>query len=433
MYSGERYYFACARRKGTCSLVIETEMIFKKIRNQESKSGKQKPERYIFCYLSSVICLLLFLICLLSDAYAAGRRPSRAPNYVRVAVIKDAREITLSIRGPYQIFALHTDQVLSQGSSLHKARISPATSGIKIGELPLKFYGIRVIPEHEASIFIDRQRFRGCIDIIRTEKLSLLVVNHIDVEDYLYGVLYNEVSPWWSMEALKAQAIASRTFALYEKKAREEADYDLTCDIYSQVYRGRTSERYRTTRAVNQTQGLVLTYQGKIFPAYYHATCGGHTEDVSELWDLELPVLKGVSCDFCHASPHYQWKEVVDLRVITRALHKAGYAWADIHSIDIKDRDKSGRIRKMVLVTSEGPVSMSANQFRLAVSPNVIRSANFEVIMDSEYARFSGFGWGHGVGLCQWGASYMARKGYSTERILKHYYPGAKIERLQGY
>lgn len=366
------------------------------------------------------------------------------PRLVRVAVIRNAKHLNLAIKGPYKILALQTNDVLFEGMSLRRAKVLPFSWGLQIDQLRFKLYGIEVVPKRRSAIYINRRRFRGNIGIIREKDLTLLVVNHLDLEDYLYGVLYHEVSHWWPIEVLKAQAIAARTFAIYQIQQNASKDYDLTCDVYSQVYGGATSERFRTTRAVKRTRGKVLTYQGKIFPAYYHATCGGHTEDASVLWKTDLPPLKGVACDFCRSSPHIRWVQDIPLSEIEEKLSKGGSFRGDIRSIVPLDRDESARIINLGISTTEGDVTIPAKEFRMKLGANLIRSTNFIVKLQSGlfrlggatlklgksrpiYAHFEGRGWGHGVGLCQWGAYLMAREDYKAEEILKFYYPGTEI------
>lgn len=386
----------------------------------------KKQSLYLLLITYYLFCLLL------RPVYALGTRPPRIPYYIRVAVAQEKDSLQLTIRSAYQIRALNTDELLIEGKSLWRKKVLPMPAGIKIGEKYLKIYGISIQPQRDAAIYINNRRFRGNIDIIRTEKIQLLVVNHLDIEDYLYGVLYHEVSPYWPKEALKAQAIAARTFALYQSRFNKGDDYELTSTVYSQLYGGRTSERYRTNRIVNQTEGEVLVYKGELFPAYYHADCGGHTEDAREIWGIDIPPLRGVVCPYCKKSPHFLWKQRIPLSDIEAKLSKQGKIVGKISSITPLARNKSNRIAKLRISGSKGVVSLSGYRFRLYIGPNLIRSTNFTVTITPEgEALFSGFGWGHGVGFCQWGAYFMAKQGYRHEEILKYYYPGAEIVQME--
>ncbi|MBI4974249.1 MAG: SpoIID/LytB domain-containing protein [Candidatus Omnitrophica bacterium] len=223
---------------------------------------------------------------------------------------------------------------------------------------------------------------------------------------------------------------------MYQKRQNALQPYDLRSDIYSQVYGGSTSEKWSTTRAVNLTKGKILVYNGDIFPSYYHATCAGHTEDASNLWNIDLPPLKGVECDSCKYSPHYKWVKGIPLWEITNKLKENGYKTGRIASIIILSKNSSGRIEKIEIKDEAGvSLILTAKDFRQMIGPNAVRSTKFDISIKGSQAYLQGYGWGHGAGMCQWGAFGMARKGKKAEEILKIYYPGAEImtiDKLKG-
>lgn len=373
--------------------------------------------------------VVLSVSILLSQRAASAQ--SAAPATIRVAVIKDVDALTLTIKGRYEIYSLYAKKLLAEGKSLKNVRVSPTVSGLMVGKDPFKIFAIKIETSREASIFINGRRFRGSMDIVRTEDLKLLAVNHVDVESYLYGVLYHEVSPLWTMDALEAQAIIARTFALHQSRVKAGKDYDVTSDVYSQMYGGRTSEKWRTNRAVDLTRGKVLTFNGDIFPTYYHATCGGHTEDAGLLWDLDLKPLKGVWCPYCVKSPHYRWRQKMLLGEIEEKLNKNGYDIRGVYSIKIEGKDPSGRITDLMIKGSNSSVKIHSNRFRLIIGPNLLRSANFKITLVRGVALFEGIGWGHGVGLCQWGSYLMSKERHNLEEILRFYYPGSEIREIK--
>lgn len=325
---------------------------------------------------------------------------------------------------------LELNEALFQGKRLRSAMVVPTDTGIKIGNQEFKICCIKIVPEKDGVIYVNDRRFRGEINIIRNQNLKLLVVNSLDLEDYVRGVLYHEVSHLWPLEAIKAQAVATRTFALYQEKLNKDKDFDLTSDIYSQVYGGKTSEKYRTNQAVDKTKGEVLYFKGEILPAFFSATCAGHTEDAKNLWKIDLPPLKGVVCDFCIDSPHRNWRRNFRLKNIEEKLRKADFDISDIKNIEVLQRNSSGRVETLKITSRDGSsVTISGKEFRQIIGPNEIKSNNYEIKMRGYYVDFVGFGWGHGVGLCQWGAKSMAEKGYSYIQILKFYYPGAEIKK----
>lgn len=283
----------------------------------------------------------------------------------------------------------------------------------------------------DGNTYINGRRFRGSVDIIKKDNGKQMAINRLGLDDYLYGVLYHEVSHRWPIEVLKAQAIAARTFALYQVRQNKSQPYDLRSDIYSQVYGGRTSEKWSTTRAVNLTKGKVLKYNGGIFPSYYHATCAGHTEDASNLWNIDMPPLKGVPCDFCKDSPHYRWTKDIPLQAVRDKLIGNGHTIGAIAAISVLSKNASGRADKLEIKDEAGAsVVLTGKDFRQMIGPNEIRSTKFDISVKDGTLGIYGLGWGHGVGMCQWGAFGMARKGKKADEILKYYYPGAEIERL---
>ncbi len=301
-------------------------------------------------------------------------------------------------------------------------------NGFRVGSQEFVTTPIRIIPKKDATIYINNRRFRGEVDIFQNPQKLFLVVNVVELESYIKGVLYHEVSHFWPMESLKAQAVAARTYAAYQMQMNHKKDFDVTNDIYSQVYGGRGSERYRTNIAVDRTKGLILTYQGRLFLTYFHATCAGHTENASELWDQDLPPLRGVECFFCRHSPHMKWKKNFRLKDIQDQLNAKGFNLGLIKEIRIIERNNSGRIKTVEIeMRDEKTAEISGKDFREIVGPNVIKSNNYEIKMQGYYMDIIGKGWGHGVGMCQWGASQMAAEGYSYEQILGNYYPGADV------
>ncbi len=381
--------------------------------------------------------LFIGILCLSlgKESSVAESIAKEKPPVARIAILKDVNQIVLSTPGRYTIIDPTTNQVLSQGRQFSKMDVSSAPDGIQIERHVYLYNRVRFIFTKDVGIYLHNQerKYRGNFDMIRGEKGNLTVVNRLPVEDYIKGVLYHEISHRWPMEAIKAQAVAARTYALYQMDVNAKKDFDVTNDIYSQVYGGRTSEHYRTNLAVNRTQGEALVFEGKILPAYFHATCGGATENVRELWKQEgLAPLRGVRCRYCIDSPHFQWKKNFRLKDIQDKLNANGYNLGLIKEIRILERNRSDRVTNLEIITRDGKETMiSAKDFRNIIGPNEIRSANFEIFMQGYYLGMLGRGWGHGVGLCQWGAYGMATKRYSYEKILDYYYPGAEIIKQQ--
>jgi stage II sporulation protein D len=354
---------------------------------------------------------------------------AQSAGYIRVAVLQDVPSLNLKVLGRYEIIDSVTQKALSGGYNL-KTTVTAYKNEILLGKITSNTPKLFIKTNEAGIILINGRRFRGNIELIKKENARLMAVNYIGLEDYIKGILYHEASHYWPMEALQAQAIVSRSYAVYQMHENKLKDYDVTSDIYSQVYGGKASERARTNNAVDATSGEVIAYKNKVVPAYFHAVCGGHTEDASLLWDIDLPPLKGVSCNFCKDSPHFNWHYVLTLEEIEQKLLDAGLKISGIKHIAILGKDTSGRITDLNIVSGKKDFKISAKDFRNIIGPNIIKSTNFSVNVIKHDAVFEGFGWGHGVGLCQWGAYFMAKQGYTTEQILKYYYPGIDVKTI---
>ncbi|MDD4909815.1 MAG: SpoIID/LytB domain-containing protein [Candidatus Omnitrophica bacterium] len=350
-----------------------------------------------------------------------------AERYIRVEVKCKAAGAELAIEGRFSV------RDHNSGGLLYKDRgligyIRPKEGGISIAGEFFNTAAVRISSD-TGMLRVDGRDYRGDI-IALNRKNDLRLVNYIGLEDYTRGVLYHEASHFWPIEILKAQAIAVRTYAAYTAETRSSSDFDLTADVYSQVYGGATSERGRTNRAVELTESLVLKFKGNIFPAFFHATCGGRTEDASELWKIDIKPLNGVACPYCKLSPHFKWSKSIPLDEIREALNDNGIPAREIKEIFISGTTAGGRNKTVVLRDKFKEFRLTAGNFRLFVGAEEIRSTNFSLKIEGGNAVFDGFGWGHGVGLCQWGGYFMAKQGHDFEEILEYYYPGAEIGKL---
>lgn len=384
----------------------------------------KSPTSCLHALILRFVAVFLFLYGLYYPA-VVPRIFAEEPHYIRVLIMKDLPSLSLKVSGAYRIEDAKTKVVLYRGRDI-RATVTQGQGKIMVGTKICATDRI-VVRSGEASVIINGRRFRGDALFIAHADKTFSVVNYIQLEDYVKGVLYHEVSHYWPQEALKAQAVASRTFALYQMQENAARDFDVTSDFYSQVYGGKAAERYRTNLAVEFTRAETLTYEGRVFPAYFHATCGGRTEDASLLWHIAMPPLKGVACNFCKDSPHFRWHYVVSLKELENDLKEAGYVFAHITGIEVLGRDPSGRVTQVRITDQGHRVDVAAKDLRSWLGPTILRSTNFTVSLSGEDAVFQGFGWGHGVGLCQWGAYFMAKEGYSYRDILSFYYPGSAL------
>lgn len=302
--------------------------------------------------------------------------------------------------------------------------------------------------EHPAilDIVTDRNnRYRGKIKLWAEDKNRFAVVNIVDLEKYLAGVVGAEMPSYWYKTALRAQSIACRTYALYQAHVRRNHErWDLADNQSSQVYGGVVRENQRVREAVSETRGIVLTSswkdKEKIFPAYYSSTCGGHTQDAAAVFGEDLPPLKGTVCPYCEnvaGKKYYRWngltiaKEDISKRLIQRYPSLADLV--RITKVKVSARSEYGRVETLELTGQNGRKQhIRAEDFRLTVSTKekTLLSSWYQLIDAGTAWRFdNGHGWGHGVGLCQCGSQQMARLGNDSIAILNHYYPHAMLVR----
>lgn len=352
---------------------------------------------------------------------------------VRVAIVHEVDHCVVAVDGRYTLLDYNTGERLDTRPRLKPSLVVIQDGLLRIGDKVLDRPRLILQPRQDASLRVNNTSYRGTLVIINGGKDGITVVNSIELEQYIRGVLYHEISDKWPMEAIKTQAVATRTFALYSVEQYAARDYDVTDDVYSQVYGGKSAERYRTTLAVRQTAGQVLTYRGKIFPAFFHSNSGGVTESAKELWNVDIPPLRGgVESPYSVNSPHYRWQHLFRLKDIQDKLNARGYKIGLIKDIRIKEKNASGRVRQLQLTDRDGTLVMvDGKSFREILGFDQLRSNLYDLKMRGYYVDITGHGWGHGVGLCQWGAYNMARVHATYKEILAYYYPGAEIQHLQ--
>ncbi len=281
------------------------------------------------------------------------------------------------------------------------------------------------------SVF--NSRYEGNIRVVRMANGKFTAINTLGVEDYLKGVIGREMSPDCPIEALKAQAIAARSHALFSAEDALDAPYDLVANI-SQAYRGIDERTRRLLEAVDATRNEVITYKGALVPTFFHASCGGHTASIQEVWNTMIqkdahpsPMPPSVYCPACAATAHFQWVADLTPSAFTQKMRSWGSKIGDLLRVKVMGKTESGRVSQILLVGTRGEEEMTAEKLRSLIGYNVLKSGFFEVEKTSTGILFKGEGWGHGVGLCQFGAQRMAERGATYKEILAHYFPGSKI------
>jgi len=273
---------------------------------------------------------------------------------------------------------------------------------------------------------INGSRFRGFFTI-QAKLNSLYAINHVNIEEYLYGVIPKEMPTKWDRQALMAQAVAARTYSLFMKNKNWHEEYDIEATTAAQVYGGHSAETVRTTAAVKATNGQVMTHKGRLIVAYFHSNSGGHTEDPVNVWNVKIPYLQAVPDNFSATAPGNGWEFFLSFKDIKNSLNKNGMNIGRIKQLQIEEKSPSGRNRKIRILTEKGAFNISGNLFRASIGEAKIKSTMFNVISRRKGVLFKGRGYGHGVGMSQWGARKMAMTGSNYKDILKYYYQGIKI------
>jgi stage II sporulation protein D len=305
-------------------------------------------------------------------------------------------------------------------------------NGIEIkGE---RFSGQHFRLDSSSSVLsINGVRYGGTVIIDCSSKKDMLLINEIDLEEYLEGLISIELSPRWELPAMKVQAVVARTYALCQMAGSKDRPYHLTTSVLHQLYRGIEHATGKTRQAVKETRGEVLTYNGLPIMAVYHSCCGGRTEGAENVWDTDRdrPYLKGVFCGACSEYDKYFWKLTVPRGTFYQKMSAAGFSGStNSKSFSITRRSNANRVLEITLRNGKSSKVILSNDFRSFFGFSEMRSTNFIISETADgYLRFLGIGNGHGVGLCQWGARYRALRGESYRDILLHYYPGTKLEK----
>jgi stage II sporulation protein D len=289
-----------------------------------------------------------------------------------------------------------------------------------------------VEPSKEGYVFIGDRWYRGRT-LLTSNSAGMTAVNYVDLEHYLYSVVGSEMGGNWPQEALKAQAVASRSYALHKRQSGNGL-YDVGDTVTYQVYKGLSNETINTQKAVNATQGQILSHASKIIQAVFHSSSGGHTENVEDVWTSYLPYLRGVP-DYDQGSPVFQWTKQFSREQVNQSFPGLG----QIVAIQPARTSQTGRAMTVKLTGSQGNRVVDADAFRralglkstwFAVTPTFepVASASIGTVAATPRTfQLQGRGYGHGLGMSQWGAYNLAQKGYKHTQILSHYYKGTQL------
>jgi stage II sporulation protein D len=359
-----------------------------------------------------ILALAVFLFFSASPAYA--------DTTIRVAIVQNAETVALSASSGLLVKAPN-DEVVANG----RITVTAGPSGLAVDGQRLRSDRIEV-RGRSGDITVNNLTVAGRVTIKR-QNGRLMAINELPLEDYVKGVVPSEMSANWHPEALKAQAMAARTYALYKIRQNGKKDFDVVASTKDQVYKGRAGANGPAGRAVDETRGQVLAFQDEPILAAFFSTAAGPTEDALNVWSVDLPYLKGVECPFDMNSPYFQWRTDVWLPLLEQRLREEGFPVGVIAGLSPALYTKAGRVSHVRILHSDGELHVKGEDLRRVLGYTVLASTQFDFEVVGFQIQFTGRGAGHGVGLCQWGAKELAEKGYSAEAIVRYYYPGAEI------
>jgi stage II sporulation protein D len=346
---------------------------------------------------------------------------------IRVLVLEGVAETRVSSASALEIRNPNGGALLQTITTPQEARVRFNGVVLSVNGKAWPVTELVLSPARGGTVRVNGVTYRGSLRLIVTGQGRLNAVNLVGIEEYLYGVVPKEMPPNWPEEALKAQAVVSRTFARYQMEANAARGYDISATTASQVYGGVTTEVERTRRAVDATRGQILTFTGKPALTYFHANSGGMTEDARHVWRVAIPYLQSIPDDYSARAPGASWSSFLSFDQIRDAMRRNGIKTGQISDLETASQSPSGRAIKLKITHSAGTTVLGGNQFRTITDPAVIKSTLFKAERNSQGIRFEGRGSGHGVGLSQWGARMMAEGGSPYREILLHYYKGLEL------
>ena len=279
------------------------------------------------------------------------------------------------------------------------------------------------------TVTVNGKAYRGGLQLLRKGS-AMTVINILPSEQYLRGVLPEEMPPSWEKEALKSQAVAARTFALKNRKRHDAEGYDLCSSTHCQIYTGVVEEDKRTDEAIRETEGEVLFAKpnGPIVDAPFHTDSGGMTENSEEVWGIPSLHLRAAKERKTKTHP---WSKIVSLEAFQSEFHLGTIRKIELSPLEIgkkaKDRTTSGRVKSVQIIGKKGNKTVSGTDLRSIFG---LKSTLFSVKIEGKRVIFTGYGWGHGLGMSQWGAAEFAKNGDDYRKILDHYYRNTMIKKL---
>lgn len=367
-----------------------------------------------------------------AKASVTAAQPAKQAPDLRVGLASGRASLTITPAGGKATVQTGSSKTITLAANT-AAAIRWQDGAFLVGREKLRSEVLVIRPAAKAGeLSLDGRRYRGALEL-RHKSGGLTAVNIVPVDGYLRSVVPEEMPVDWPAEAIKAQSVAARSFALASRGRHASEGYDLCTTTHCQLYTGTTAEKSASNAAIKATRGEVLTYGGKPIEALFHTDSGGMTENSEAVWGSHVPYLRAAKDTPAKTMP---WTKTISRADLERKLAAKGHDIGKVRSIALsplaigraaKDRTASGRVKTMTVKGTKGTATLSGTTWRSLLG---LKSTLFDAKLAKDMVTFTGYGSGHGLGISQWGAERMATRGASYADILHHYYTGTKLQQL---
>ncbi|WP_462393112.1 SpoIID/LytB domain-containing protein [Mitsuokella multacida] len=367
-----------------------------------------------------------------AKASVTAAQPAKQAPDLRVGLASGRASLTITPAGGKATVQTGSSKTITLAANT-AAAIRWQDGAFLVGREKLRSEVLVIRPAAKAGeLSLDGRRYRGALEL-RHKSGGLTAVNIVPVDGYLRSVVPEEMPVDWPAEAIKAQSVAARSFALASRGRHASEGYDLCTTTHCQLYTGTTAEKSASNAAIKATRGEVLTYGGKPIEALFHTDSGGMTENSEDVWGSHVPYLRAAKDTPAKTMP---WTKAISRADLEHKLAAKGHDIGKVRSLVLsplaigrsaKDRTASGRVKTMTVKGTKGTATLSGTTWRSLLG---LKSTLFDAKLAKDMVTFTGYGSGHGLGISQWGAERMAAKGASYAEILHHYYTGTKMQQL---
>lgn len=367
-----------------------------------------------------------------AKASVTAAQPAKQAPDLRVGLASGRASLTITLAGSKATVQTGSSKTITLAANT-AAAIRWQDGAFLVGREKLRGEVLVIRPAAKAGeLSLDGCRYRGALEL-RHKGGGLTAVNIVPVDDYLRSVVPEEMPVDWPAEAIKAQSVAARSFALASRGRHAGESYDLCTTTHCQLYTGTAAEKSASNAAIKATRGEVLTYGGKPIEALFHTDSGGMTENSEDVWGSHVPYLRAAKDTPTKTMP---WTKTISRADLERKLAAKGHDIGKVRSLALsplaighaaKDRTASGRVKTMTVKGTKGTATLSGTTWRSLLG---LKSTLFDAKLTKDAVTFTGYGSGHGLGISQWGAERMAAKGKSYADILHHYYTGITLQQL---